>query len=110
MSNPILILDKPQPFVGLGTLTYTIATASLYNVRAQITEIPPSGLSVVIKQNGSTIFTSPVLTPTQVAQQFKYSPIVGAVNDVITVVLASASAIDSGLNNVKSTITIGQGV
>ena len=111
MSN-ILQLNQDQPLVGLGTMTYTIPTAGLYFVRVQLTEVPPTGLSVVINQNGTPIFTAPTITPTQIAQQFKYSPIVAAVNDVITVVLSSSAAIDNlpNSNNVKSIITIGQGV
>ena len=74
MSNA-LILNQPQVMVGLGTMTYTVPTGAggAYNVSVQLTEVPPSGLSVVVNDNGSPIFTAPTLSPTQIAQQFKYS-------------------------------------
>lgn len=103
-----LILDKPYVNIGLDTMTYTILQAVPYSVRVQLTEVPPSGLSVVINNNGSPIFTAPALSPTQIAQQFKVG-FLPAVNDVITVVLSSAVAIDAALNSVKSTISITQG-
>jgi hypothetical protein len=108
MSN-ILLLNQPFPNVGLVTMTYTIPTTGLYNVQVQLTEVPPTGLSVVINDNGTPIFTAPTITPTQIAQQFKFGfPATAA--HVITVVLASSAAIDSQLQNVKSTVTIGQGL
>lgn len=108
MSNPILILNQSFVTVGLGTLTFTIPTTGRYNVQAALTEVPPSGLSVVVNQNGSPILTAPVLTPTQIAQQFKVSFNATAA-DAITVVLASTTAIDEQLNTVKASVSIGQG-
>ena len=104
-----LLLNKPFVTSGIDTLNYTIAAAGLYYVQVQLTEVPPSGLSVLVKQNGSTVFTAPALSPTQIAQQFKVS-LNCALNDVISVVIASSTAIDLQLNNVKSTVTIGQGM
>jgi hypothetical protein len=94
--------------VGLTTETFTIPSTGLYNVAAQITEIPPSGLSVVVNQNGSPIYTAPVITPTQIAQQFKFG-FAATAADVITVVLSSSNANDSLLNSVKMNVSIGQG-
>jgi hypothetical protein len=108
MSN-ILLLNQPFINVGLVTITYTIPTTGLYNITVALSEIPPSGLSVVINDNGSPIFTAPTITPTQIAQQFKYS-FQATASHVITVVLSSSSAIDAQLNSVKSQITIGQGL
>jgi len=108
MAAPYLVLNQPQVFVGLGTLTYTVATTGNYNVQVQLSEVPPSGLSVVVNKNGSPIFTAPTLTPTQIAQQFKTS-FQSSATDSITVVLSSSTAIDEQLNTVKSVITIGQG-
>lgn len=171
MPNPILILNQPYVFVGLGTLTHTIAADGAYNVRFGVTvpeaiaigdgagsgtglgsgaggggtgfvagdqglghggvgqgfgatngyQQPPaygsnetsgadisSALSVLVKKNGSTIFTAPALSTTQSEQQFKFS-LSAVATDVITVVLASAAASDNALNGVKSTVSIGQG-
>ena len=106
MSN-ILFLNVPRVDVGLVTDTYTVPTggAGLYNVAAQVTEIPPSGLSVVVNKNGSPVYTAPAVTPTQSALQFKTSQLL-ADADVITVVLSSSTANDLLLNSVKTNVAI----
>lgn len=112
MATNTLILGKPQVANGLQTMTYTVPSTEqsrTYNVQVQLTEVPPTGLSVVVNKNGSPIFTAPAITPTQIAQQFRFS-FIAAASDVITVVLASSAAIDAGLNNVKSTITLSTGM
>lgn len=112
MSN-ILILNQPRVDVGLQTSTYTVPADGIYAVRVQLSENPPSGLSVVVKKNGSTVFTAPVITPTQIAQQFKYAaPYVAT--DALQVVLATSQSnpnTDYLLNSVKSNVSIelGQG-
>jgi hypothetical protein len=108
MSN-ILFINKPFVSVGLGSFTFTVAQAGIHNVKVQLTEVPPSGVVVTITQNAGNVFTSPVITPTQIAQQFK-TELVCAVSDAIVVTLSSAAAIDAALNNVKATITLGQGL
>ncbi len=104
MSN-ILLLNTPFVFDGLGTLTNTIATTGLYNVTVTTTDTPSSSLSIVVNQNGSPVYTAPVLSPTQGAIQFK-TELVCAATDTITVVLSSSAAVDKLLNTVKSTITL----
>lgn len=109
MSNT-LALNQNYVNCGLGTMTYTVPTggAGIYNAQVQLTEVPPSGVVILVKKNSSTVFTAPVLTPTQSAVQFKYSqPFADA--DVISVVISSSSAIDNQLNTVKSNVSIGQG-
>lgn len=109
MSN-ILILNVPRVDVGLTTATYTVPTngAGLYNVSFQATEIPPSGMSVVVNKNGSPAYTAPAVTPTQSAFQFKTSLLL-ADADVVTVVLASSTSNDLLLNSVKTNVSIGLG-
>lgn len=67
-----------------------------------------SGVSVVVKQNGSTVYTSPTLSATQSAQQFKVD-LNCALNDAISVVVSSSTASDQQLSGVRTTVTIGQG-
>lgn len=111
----VLILNQPQVTAGLtsgsDTLNYTVPTggAGIYNVQVQLTEIPPTGISVIVKQNSTTKYTAPTISPTQIAQQFKYSQPF-ADGDVIGVVISSSSAIDKVANNVKATVTVGQGM
>lgn len=68
-----------------------------------------STLSVVVNQNGSPILTLANFVPGQNAVEFS-KQLLGAVNDVITVVLSSSSASDKTLNGVQSTIAINQGL
>jgi hypothetical protein len=107
MSN-ILNLNTPRVDIGLVTDTFTIPSTGQYNLTAQITEIPPSGLSVVVNQNGSPIYTSVALPPTQSSLQFKV-PINGVLNDAITFVLSSSNSNDLLLNSVKTNVSLGQG-
>lgn len=67
-----------------------------------------SGISILVKDNGSTIFTAPVLTATQSALQFKY-PFQATSGHSITVVIASSTASDQGMSGVTSNVSIGQG-
>jgi hypothetical protein len=111
MSNP-LILNVAQPASGLQTMTYTVpagVATQTYSVLSQLTEIPPSSISVVINKNASPIFTAPSLSPTQGAQQFKYS-FEAAANDALQVVYSSSSFVDQQLNNVKSITALYQGL
>lgn len=167
-----LLLNQPQVFVGLGTLTFTVPTTSNYNVKfsATVPVADPQGdgggsgtglgsgagggangfsdggqgtgnggvgqgfgtgsgypqplasgsnqtagtavssaLSVLVKDNGSTIFTAPTLGASQGALEFSYSFQATAAHS-ITVVLASANASDATLNGVISTTAIGEGL
>jgi hypothetical protein len=171
MSNPILLLNQPQVFNGLGTLTHTLAATGNYNVSFQATmpeavaidggagsgvglgagtggggegftggdlgtghggvgqgfgtsngyQQPPaaasnvtaaspvsSALVVLVKKNGSTIFTAPTVAAYQPSMQFKYG-FLAAANDVITVVLSSVNSSDAVLNGLKSIASINQG-
>lgn len=104
-----LLINKAL-MCGLDILNHTIPTgaAGPHSVHVELTEVPPTGLSVVINQNASPIFTAPTISATQIAQQFKFG-FLAADADVISVVIASSTAIDSVANNVKATVTIQQG-
>ena len=111
MSN-ILLLNQPFVQVGVGSgtnLTFTVPTTGLYAVEAQLTENPPSSCVLTIQQNGSTVYTSPTITPTQIAFQMKQGFQFTAA-DAIVIALASAAANDLLLNTVKWTATIQQGL
>ncbi len=105
-----LIINRESVVVGLGAVyTFTVPATDMYSIRLGLTEIPPSGLSVVINDNGSPIFTAPVIGQTQIAQQFRLGVKLTAAH-VIIVVLASSSANDNLLNSVKTTVSICQGL
>lgn len=109
MANTLLI-NQPFVLVGLPTWTYTVPTggAGLYTTHVESSENIPSGISILVKKNGSTQYTAPTLSVTQGAVQFKFTALYAAA-DVITVVMASAADIDNQLNTVKTTCTIEQG-
>jgi hypothetical protein len=110
-----LLLDKPfvsaNLTTGTDTLNYTIPTpsAGIYSVIVSFTDVPPSGVTTIVKQNGSTVFTAPVLGQSQGAQQFKYSQLYAAA-DAVSIVISSAIASDKVRNNFKATVTIQQGL
>jgi len=108
MSN-ILTLNQTYVNVGLGTMTFTIPSDGLYNVQVDGAENPPSGLAIVVNQNGVTKYTAPVITPTQIGYKFK-TELSCTAADTINVILSSASAIDNLLNTVKTNVSIGQGI
>jgi len=91
---------------GLGTFTYTVPEAGIYNFSVQSTVVPPSALSIVINQNASPVATNATPSATQEAINLTASGINCALNDSITFVLTSASAQDSEAQNVKSLINI----
>ena len=97
-------------FSGLGTFTFVVVQAGPYFIEGKLylpTIVNGGGASAVvvtINQN-----SSPVYVGTAGAEGFK-ADINCAANDSIAIVLSSAAAPDQGLNNVKSTFSIGQGV
>lgn len=105
-----LIVNRPSVAVGLGTLyTYTVPATDQYSIRLGLTEIPLSSLTVVVNDNGSPIFTAPVIGQTQSAQQFRLGAYLTS-GHVITVVLSSSAANDNLLNSVKTTVSLCQGL
>ncbi len=106
-----------KPFVsanltsGTDTLNYTVPSggAGIYTVKVDLTEVPVSGISIVVKQGASTRFTAPTISPTQIGQKFKFTYLY-ADADVIGVVISSSTAIDKVANNVKAIVTIQQGL
>jgi hypothetical protein len=113
MATQTLTLNQPYMNVGLANVpTYTVPTtvtsASPYNCHVELTELPPSGLVVVVNKNGSAAYTAPTIGQTQSSLQFK-APLSLTSGDVVTVVLSSSTANDLLLNSVKSTVTVGTG-
>ena len=104
-----MILNQPQPFVGLGTLKYTVPSSldgTIAYLKYDFTEVPPSGVVLTFSvESGPTIYTSPSLTPTQGALQGKVAGLVSG-GIVLDVTISSSQPIDKALNNVKSIITI----
>jgi len=95
--------------IGLGTFTYTVQTAGLHGAVAVSSVLPPSGLSIVIQQNGTTVASS--LSPSassQIVSAYIY-PINCAVGDVISFILSSSNSNDTMLNTAKTIIRVQAG-
>lgn len=103
-----LIIRGNQVMVGLGTFTFTIPSTGLYTVRLQATELPPSSIVFKVKNNGSDVFTAPVVGQTQSALQFSYQQLYTAA-DVVTVVSTSAATNDNLLNSIQVNCSIANG-
>ncbi len=112
---------------GLDTYTCTVSGQGIFTVRGQATmtkvgvsgqmdngltpEDPTqssSGLTIVVKQNGTTRSTSDTPSPTQTHIDFS-TQLMCASGDVITVIAASTNDEEKNSNTVKVTLSIDQG-
>jgi hypothetical protein len=91
---------------GLNTFTYTVPAAGVYQFSCESFVVPPSGLSIVINQNGTPIATSATPSASQNFIAIAAVNVQCAINDVITIVLTSSVPLDAMLQNVKSIINI----
>jgi hypothetical protein len=111
----VLFVNVPQVTAGLtsgtDTLTYTIPSGAgmIYTASVDVTNPPATGLSIVVQQNGTPVFTAAVEGQTQTAQKFRYSQLYTAA-DVISVVLSSSTASDKVMQAVKAIVTVRQGL
>lgn len=89
----------------LDTYRHVAGTNNMYKVSCDVNEIPPSGVSVVIQQNGSTKFSS---AAPAASQQLVSGQIVlnCAANDNIDIIVSSSSAPEAGINLIKGIINI----
>ena len=108
MATVITDLISTKVLNSLDTYNHTAKAASMYYVSIQLNEVPPSGISIVIKQNSSTIasLSSPAASQSVMNLQAVLNC---ALNDVIGVVISSSSAIDQGPNAFKAILNIHQG-
>lgn len=93
----------------LDTYTYTINTVGDHNVSCQMTMQPGSSLSIVIKQNGTTIATSTAPSSTQTQVSLSVG-LLCASGDALQVIVSSTAPSDSAINTVKGIIKIAAGV
>lgn len=96
---------------GLGTYSVTVLEAGTFVVSGSMSlpriydgSTAASSCVVLVKQNGSTVYTG-----TAGADGFK-AELLCAANDVISVVFQSAAAIDQPVNAIKCQISITSGV
>jgi len=108
MAQTLPTIYRTNILTNLDTYNHTALANSIYTVNVQLTETPPSGMSITIKQNSSTMasISSPAASQSVMNLQVQLNC---AINDTISVVLASSSAIDQQLNNIRAILEISQG-
>lgn len=106
MAQNIPNIDQAKVLSSLDTYQYTVLSNGVYEV--QMTVMPlslPSSIIIQIKQNSSVITTSPAPSANQ--QVMSQSASINCVaNDVISVILSSSQASDTGRNAFKGILDI----
>lgn len=99
---------EQTPGTGVGAWTYTVPVAGPYHVSAFLNFVPPTGISVVINQNGSPIISSGPLNPN--ASEINLDCFVeAAVSDVITIVVSTANTPDLSVQTIKAVMNLRAG-
>lgn len=109
-TNTNLKANQSNVICGLGAYTHVTASTGMYFASAHCEENPASGVIITIAQSGST--TATVSSPAAAAAQnhIELQKVFNCVaGDIITVTIASSSAIDAQKNTVKSIIKVNQG-
>jgi len=108
MATTIPYFTHQYNFSNLDTYNYTIQNAGTHTVSAKAQDFTNlSGVSVVIKQNGTILSTSPTQSSTQ--NELNVSYLVNcAAGDVISFVVSSSSPSDSGPNQIKGFFSVTQ--
>ncbi len=108
MATTITGIEQTKVLSNLDTYNHTTMLNSMYVVRCIMSVIPPSGLSIVIQQNGSTKATS--ISPSAAENNIDLRIILNcAIGDVISVVLSSSSTSETAINQVKGILKITPG-
>lgn len=105
MAQTITGISKTKNIIALDTYNHTTLTANMYTVSIDMAEQPPTGLSIVIQQNGVTKATSTAAGAAQTHVPLAVT-INCAINDVLSVILSSSTPGDQGLNVIKGTLSI----
>jgi hypothetical protein len=108
MSTVISGIFQSKVISNLDTYTHTALTAGPYNVSCSMTMRRPSALSIVIKQNGTTIASSSPPADQQTILSLQ-AVLVCSVNDVISIIVSSSSDVDQRINTIKGIIDIHTG-
>lgn len=108
MAQVLNINGQAKVLNQLDSYDYTAPVAGMYVMDIFVTEVPPSGLQVEFRQNGSLVASSVLPTPAQ--NQIRLRVIVNAAaNDVLRTNLISSSAIDTEKNVIKAILNVQAG-
>lgn len=106
MATIITGINQTKVLSNLDTYNHTTLATSMYTVSVKTTELPPSGLTITIQQNGST--KASVSVPAATQNHTELQVVLNcAVSDVIGVILASSVASD--VNTIRAILNIHQG-
>lgn len=109
MATTITQLLHPYLVSNLDTYNYTVINTGNHVVKVTLTDVTSlEGLTVVIKQNSTTLVTAsaPIATQNEINVQTTISAVA---TDVIGVVITSSSTSDILPNQIKGSINIHQG-
>lgn len=108
MAQTINKISASKVILALDTYNHTALNTGMYTTEVRLTEVPPSGISIAIKKNGSTQSTSIAPAAGQNHVDIVYTMSVTAA-DVIGVTLSSSTANDLEKNTIKGILSIRQG-
>lgn len=108
MAQTITGIGKAKILNQLDTYNHTAMLNSMYMVSISLSELPPSGMSIVIQQNAVTkaSVSSPAISQNHMDLQIVLNC---AINDVISVILSSSNVNDKQLNSIRGTLNIHTG-
>lgn len=95
MSVNLNDMSRAKAVVGLNTYNYTVLSTGMHKVNVRASIQPGSAISILIKLNGSTLFTSEVPAAQATHIELADKLIACSANDVIGIVASSSNAIDS---------------
>lgn len=105
MSTTITNLISSKVISNLDTYVYTTLTTGLHVARLTINEIPPSGITITLKQNSTTIATTSAPNAAQQVVEIMATLAITA-GDTISFVVASSTASDALPNSFKGILNI----
>ena len=103
MATTISNMIQSKVINALDTYNYTLITTAPHLAKIVLTEIPPSIISIVIKQNSTTLATS--VAPAAAQNHIELSiPFIGTSGDVIGFVITSTD--DKPINTIKGVLQV----
>ncbi len=106
----VLQVNQALVVAGLGNFSYTVPSAGVYSVIVKSTIPLGSSLEIVLRHNNHVVVDNGGVasnpTPTQTSIGAAMQNVYCAVNDTLSVQIASTSAVDAAPNAVKSTINL----
>lgn len=108
MATVITGISRTKVISNLDTYNHTALQNSMYVVSMTINELPPSGITITIQQNGVT--KASLSAPAAAQSETKLRTILNcAASDLISIIVASSTASDQTINSFKGILKITPG-